>query len=115
MRESKFNMKIDRENGLPNLKRREVNKSFDYGIHLYLLLDDSKISKDKKTIMPWYHPNRSIRPSQIVNIFEDSTISLKSQMDPNKGIFSGIRKFSENNENNYSTSKNRSFGSVDEK
>lgn len=73
-----------------------------------------KISKEKTSKIPWYHPNKSIRTSKIVNIFEDSTMSLKSQINPQTGIFSGIRKFSQNNDgSSYTSINNRSFKSID--
>ena len=106
------------QEGLPTIKRVEPTKPIDVdsGNFCSKIIEDIWEIHDKQTDsrIPWHHPNRSIRTSKIVNLFEDSTINLMSQTSQRSGIFRGIINFNNKiNDNSYKTTRDWSIKEIE--
>lgn len=84
---------------LPPLKSQDINKTFDYengSLDKLICLEDMHEVQDEMSLnTPWHHPNKSIRTSKIVNMFEGSAMQTLANQTHHSGLVSSISKFNQ--------------------
>lgn len=59
-----------------------------------ICLEDVHEGQDEMSLnTPWYHPNKSIRTSKIINMFEGSAMQTLANQTQHSGLVSSISKF----------------------